>query len=594
MKKILTLVVAFAFITIAFASTTLAATQTIEVALTYENLPLEIHAGDKLIMDSNADGGNTGSILYSEQLINSEYETSKWGLSSTDDYFKVYYNDTSFNFSTGTTQVLADAFEDDWISWTVSGNTGTLEFLQDWPYAIDSMYSVNGATYTAKTAYSYGDNISLYAHLELTSEIPDYTLASDLGLEVSINGSALEVDDYFKFVERNGYYQLVSNVDDQLNYEKIYDDNYYVNLFSLLNNGTSSLKINFGDDSTLYDYQLLEISSGTSGVNPTVIQFEGTSIAPEIIINDLGDNVRQYNIYDDEILDASYSSGYNQVSKFIALLIEIPDADAQIATVNFFVQGALLSSNQFMIEDVADGGGGSSTPSNTIAAPTDPTLTDYIFLGWYDANDVLWDFSANPVESDEVNLYAKFVSDDTTIHSVFFEEGLGSALDDRRVIDGEALDQPSDPLLLGHELTHWYLDEDLTQIYDFSTVVTTDLTLYAGYEIGDYTITFDTNGGTDVTSITAAYQASISRPANPTRSGYNFAGWYTDEDLTDAFSFNTMPGYDLTLHAKWSTTSGGGIVLPDGGSLTTVHYVIIGIFVIAIAYSGIVYIKKHN
>jgi uncharacterized repeat protein (TIGR02543 family) len=546
-------------------------------------------------MDSDAEGGNTGSILYSEQLINSEYETSKWGFSSTDDYFKVYYNDTSFNFSTGTTQILADAFEDEWIKWTVSGNTGTLEFLQDWPYAIDGMYSVNGATVTPKIAYSYADNISLYAHLELTQEIPDYTLASDLGLQITINGNAINVDDYFKFVERNGLYQLVSNVNDNLSYEKIYDDNYYVNVFSLLNNGTYNVNIQFGDRQTLYDYQVLEISSGSSGVNPTVLQFEGTSIAPEIVINDLGDNVRQYNIYDDEILDASYSSGYNQVSKFIALLIEIPDADAQIATVNFFVQGALLSSNQFMIEDVADGGGGvPSVDQPLISAPTDPELTDYIFLGWYDANDVLWDFSANPLNQTEVNLYAKFVTDDTTIHSVFFEEGLGSALDDRRVVDGEALVQPKDPLLLGHKLTNWYTDEDLTEVYDFSTAVTSDLTLYAGYEIGDYTITFDTNGGTDVTSITAAYQASITRPENPTRSGYAFAGWYTDEDLTDAFSFNAMPGYDLTLHAKWSQTSGAGIVLPDGGSLTTVHYVIIGIVVIAIAYSGVVFIKKHS
>lgn len=597
-KRLFALILSLGVVVVSVAPSVSAATQTNEVELTYENLPLEIHAGDKLIMDAGAEGGGAGSILYREELINSNYETSKWGFSSTDDYFRVYYNDTNFAFSTSTSQTLAANFSDDWISWTVNGNIGTLEFLQDWPYAVDSMYSVNGTNYTAKTSYSYGDNISLYAHLELTTEIPDYTLASELGLQITVNGSAIDVDDYFKFVERNGYYQLVSNVSDTVNYEKIYDDNYYVNLFNLLNNGVHTIRISFGDGVTLQDFKVLEIASSTSGVNPSVVSFDGSSIAPELVINDLGDNLRQYNFYDDQVLDATYSSGYNQVSKYIALLIEKPSETSEIAVVNFFVEGALLSSKEFVIEGPGSGtGGGGGVPAvdqPLVDAPTEPTLSGYTFIGWFDANDVLWDFSANPLTQTEVNLYAKFVSDSTTVHSVFFEEGLGSALDDRLVVDGEALVQPSNPFLLGHELTNWYTDEDLTEVYDFDTAVSADLTLYAGYEIGEYEISFDTNGGTDVDPIVALYQTSISRPENPTRTGYSFGGWYIDEDLTERFNFETMPGYDIQLQAKWVANNSSVIDIPAVSELTTSDYIVIGIVAATIIAAVVTIYKKRN
>ncbi len=563
-RKTLMVAVALILTLLLVAQPTYAATQTSEVAFEYGNLPLEIHAGDKLIMDGDAVGGSHGSILYIEQFINAEYDTSKWGFGSTDDYFTVYYNDTNFQFSTGSTHTLPADYSDDWISWTVSNNIGTLEFLQDFPYAIDSLFSYNSGTYTAKTALAYTDNISYYAHLEINTELPDYVLASDLGLEISVYGSSINVDDYFKFVERNGYYQLVSNVEDDLSYEKIYEDDYYTNIFSVLNNGTYSINISFGDGQELFNYKLKEISYGGTGVNPSVVQYDGSSVAPSIAINDLGENVRQYNVYDDGILDATYSSGYNQVAKFIALMIEIPDEDEQIATVNFYVEGSISLSSYVPFDELSNGG----STGTTISAPSEPTLAGYIFVGWYDSNDILWDFSANPITTTEVNLYAKFVADTTTIHSVLFEEGLGSALDDRVVVDGETLDQPSNPFLLGHELINWYIDAALTEVYDFSEPVTSDLTLYAGYEIGTYTITFDTNGGTDVDALVGLYQSSISRPENPTRSGYSFGGWYTDDQLTDSFSFNTMPGYDVTLYAKWVPTSGGGIITIPGETLS--------------------------
>lgn len=68
-----------------------------------------------------------------------------------------------------------------------------------------------------------------------------------------------------------------------------------------------------------------------------------------------------------------------------------------------------------------------------------------------------------------------------------------------------------------------------------------------------YTITFDSQGGTDVTARVLPQGAAIYPPTAPTRSGYTFAGWYTDASCTQPYDFTNavMPGNDFTLYAKW-------------------------------------------
>ena len=67
-----------------------------------------------------------------------------------------------------------------------------------------------------------------------------------------------------------------------------------------------------------------------------------------------------------------------------------------------------------------------------------------------------------------------------------------------------------------------------------------------------YTITFDSNGGNTVTSITEEAGVAITPPAAPTLTGYNFDGWYSDVGLTTAYTFTTMPSNNITVYAKWT------------------------------------------
>ena len=67
-----------------------------------------------------------------------------------------------------------------------------------------------------------------------------------------------------------------------------------------------------------------------------------------------------------------------------------------------------------------------------------------------------------------------------------------------------------------------------------------------------FTVTFDTNGGTVVAQQLVTKGEKASEPTAPTREGYGFAGWYSDSDLTSAFSFDTAITTDTTLYAKWT------------------------------------------
>lgn len=119
-----------------------------------------------------------------------------------------------------------------------------------------------------------------------------------------------------------------------------------------------------------------------------------------------------------------------------------------------------------------------------------------------------------------------------------------------------------------------------------SKTVTYTVTKMGG-PVGKYTITFNTNGGNEIVSAEVENGQTVAKPDDPTKSGYTFAGWYSDEALTTAYDFNDEVTGDITLYAKWtentstggSTSSGGSstsgnktetVTNPDGSTTTTV------------------------
>ena len=78
-----------------------------------------------------------------------------------------------------------------------------------------------------------------------------------------------------------------------------------------------------------------------------------------------------------------------------------------------------------------------------------------------------------------------------------------------------------------------------------------DLSYTANWEIINYTIYFESNGGSTVDSITQGYGSVVTAPAKPTWVEKSFVGWFTDSSLTNEYRFTTMPAENITLYAKW-------------------------------------------
>ena len=125
--------------------------------------------------------------------------------------------------------------------------------------------------------------------------------------------------------------------------------------------------------------------------------------------------------------------------------------------------------------------------------------------------------------------------------TVTFDTDGGSAVESQTVVSGRKAVRPADPVRTGYTFAGWYLDGE---VYDFDTPVTTDLTLTAHWTANQYTITFDTAGGSAIAPITQDYGTAITAPADPTREGYTFAGW-------DKAIPATMPAENMIVTAQW-------------------------------------------
>jgi uncharacterized repeat protein (TIGR02543 family) len=187
--------------------------------------------------------------------------------------------------------------------------------------------------------------------------------------------------------------------------------------------------------------------------------------------------------------------------------------------------------NQYTI--TFDTVGGSTVASITqdygtpITAPADPTREGYTFIGWDKAIP-----ATMPAEN--MIITAKWKVNQYTIT---FDSNGGSEIAPITQDYGTAITAPADPTREGYTFIGW--DKAIP-----ATMPAENMIITANWKVNQYTITFDSNGGSEIAPITQDYGTAITAPADPTREGYTFIGW-------DKAIPATMPAENMTITAKW-------------------------------------------
>ena len=211
--------------------------------------------------------------------------------------------------------------------------------------------------------------------------------------------------------------------------------------------------------------------------------------------------------------------------------------------------------------DLAGGSVASANPTSyTIESSAitlnNPTKTGYTFAGWTGTG------LAEPTTS--VTIAAGSTGDrsytatwQVNKYTITFDSNGGSAIDPITQDYGSAVTPPAAPTKSGYDFTGW---EPAVP----ATMPAENITCVAQWTINQYTITFNTAGGSVIAPITQDYATAVVAPANPTRDGYTFAGW--DKDIP-----TNIPAENVTITATWTPVNYTISYNLDGGSVVGVN-----------------------
>ena len=178
--------------------------------------------------------------------------------------------------------------------------------------------------------------------------------------------------------------------------------------------------------------------------------------------------------------------------------------------------------------------------------PTDVTRTGYTFKGW--DKEI-----PETMPAENITVKAQW---EINQYTITFDTNGGSEIAPITQDYGTKITAPDNPTRKGYTFKGW--DKEIPE-----TMPAENITVKAQWEINQYTITFDTNGGSEIAPITQDYGTKITAPDNPTRKGYTFKGW--DKEIPE-----TMPAENITVKAQWEInqytitfdTNGGSEIAP--------------------------------
>ncbi|WP_368101199.1 InlB B-repeat-containing protein [Bifidobacterium adolescentis] len=232
------------------------------------------------------------------------------------------------------------------------------------------------------------------------------------------------------------------------------------------------------------------------------------------------------------------------------------------ATIQFAAQNITLYA-QWKVRSYSvnfDSNGGSAVASQSVkygskaSRPTDPTRAGHTFQGWYTSRDGGARYDFNQTVTGDVTLYAHW---SVNSYTLAFDGNGGKASESSRTVQyGSQYGSLPTATRTGYAFQGWYTARSGgSQVSSSTTMEAANTTVYAHWTVNTYTVSFDSNGGSAVASQSVRYGSKATQPANPTRAGHTFQGWYTARSGGSKYDFGTAVTGDVTLYAHWSVNS---------------------------------------
>lgn len=176
-----------------------------------------------------------------------------------------------------------------------------------------------------------------------------------------------------------------------------------------------------------------------------------------------------------------------------------------------------------------------------------PEREGYTFVGWFNGTK---EIENGDTISKDITLKAKWkkLADASKKEFIVtFDSDGGSKVSKQTISENGKVKKPANPTKDGYTFVEWTLNG---KTYNFNTAVTSNITLKAVWKksVKEYTVTFDSDGGSVVTKQVIMENGTVVEPENPTKEKHKFLGWYLDDTL---YSFDTKVTKNITLKAKW-------------------------------------------
>lgn len=453
-----------------------------------------------------------------------------------------YYNDTIVASDLPTVSKEGADFS----YWTVNGVqanfpytvTGSVTFV---PKFADNTYTityyVDGDVYGTPESYTFGDAITLKAALTKTG----YTFSgwkdaagSDISLPATMPANDIKI-----------YGTWTVN-----QYDAIFDAG--EGTFSDGKN-TKTVKVNYGELPVVEDPQ--RGGYAFTGWSPalSVMTEAGASYTATYSAGAVNYTVQTYTMG----LDGKYGTPATETKSGVAdttatVTAIAPegfsvDNDMSVLSGTVSADGTLVlkvyySRNKYTLS--IDGAETEYYYGASIPAVSAPTKDGYKFTGW--SAEIPTTMPAKSVTITSNWNVLQF--------TITFDTDGGSKVPAITQNYGTAIIKPSNPTREGYEFVKW--DKEIPD-----TMPAESMTITAEWKVLQYTITFDTVGGTPIDAITLDYGAAVTAPDAPTKTGYAFKGWNKTIPAT-------MPAYSMTITAKWDINSYDAVFVVDGKSTT--------------------------